>query len=251
VPRVRLTLLALLLLAVPAQAVILRLVSMQEVLDGEQLIFVAAVDSVLPERPAVVLKLDEKIKGDPPFDRLPVNMTGDEEAKKGEHTKLMLDRLDPGRKVVVFASKKGKRYNAMAFTDGTWFSLQGVIDDDGKTVRWAFLHGEPYLRRTFKGTTAEMRQICIDGLAKKAAPPAPNEKEPPGFGPAVGKGGGGRARHDGSRVTMRVRRRSVLPPPSPLPPPPCLRSCPPSPSSARSRSSRRCSPGSRRRWRWR
>ncbi|MFO0799009.1 MAG: PQQ-binding-like beta-propeller repeat protein [Gemmataceae bacterium] len=187
--RVRLPLLALLLAAVPAQAVILRLVSLQEVLDGEQLIFVAAVDSVLPDRPALVLKLDEKLKGEPPFDRLPVNMTGDDEAKKGDHTKLMFERLDPGRKLVVFASKKGKRYNAMAFTDGTWFSIQGAVDDDGKTVRWVFLHGEPYLRRTFKGTTAELRQVCVDGLAKKAAPPAPNEKEAPGFGPPAKKGG--------------------------------------------------------------
>jgi len=185
--RVRLPLLVLLLLAAPAHAVILRLVSLQEVLEGEQLIFVAAVDSVLPDRPALVLKLDEKLKGDPPFDRLPVNMTGDDEAKKGEHTKLMFDRLDPGRKVVVFASKKGKRYNAMAFSEGTWFSLQGAVDDDGKTVRWAFLHGEPYLRRTFKGTTAELRQVCVDGLAKKSAPPAPNEKEPAGYGPPAKK----------------------------------------------------------------
>ena len=196
VPRVRLSLLTLLLLATPAQAVILRLVSLQEVLDGEQLIFVAAVDSVLPDRPALVLKLDEKLKGEPPFDRLPVNMTGDDEAKKGEHTKLMFERLDAGRKVVVFASKKGKRYNAMAFTDGTWFSLQGAIDDDGKTVRWAFLHGEPYLRRTFKGTTAELRQVCVDGLAKKAAPPAPNEKEPAGFGPVIRKQGTGDRKQD-------------------------------------------------------
>ncbi len=188
-PRARLALLALLLATLPAQAVILRLVSLQEVLEGEQLIFVAAVDSVLPDRPAAVLKVDEKLKGEPPFDRLPVNLTGDDEAKKGDHTKLILDRLDPGRKVVVFASRKGKRYNAMAFTEGTWFSLQGVVDDDGKTVRWAFLHGEPYLRRTFKGTTAELRQVCADGLAKKAAPPAPNEKEPPGFGPPLKKCG--------------------------------------------------------------
>ncbi len=198
-PRVRLVLFASLLVAAPAQAVILRLVSLQEVLEGEQLIFVAAVDSVLPERPALVLKLDEKLKGDPPFDRLPVNMTGDEEAKKGEHTKLMFERLDPGRKVVVFASKKGKRYNAMAFTEGTWFSMQGAVDDDGKTVRWAFLHGEPYLRRTFKGTTAELRQVCVDGLAKKTAPPAPNEKEPAGFGPPLKKEGGGKEQGGGRR----------------------------------------------------
>jgi len=162
---------ALLLLTAPAAfAVIQSLLPLKQVIETEQFIFVAAVDSVAPDKPGVVFKAEGKLKGDPPFDRLAVNLTGDDDAKKGGHTKVMLDRLEPGRKLVVFARKKGKRYDAMAFMEGTWFSMQGVPDDDGKTVRWRFLHCEPYLRRTFKGTTAELRKVVEDGLAKKADP---------------------------------------------------------------------------------
>jgi hypothetical protein len=157
------------------------------VIVTDQFIFVGTVDSVAPDKPGVVFKSEAKLKGDPPFDRLAVNLTGDDDAKKGGHTKVMLDRLEPGRKLVVFARKKGKRYDAMAFMEGTWFSMQGVPDDDGKAVRWRFLHCEPYLRRTFKGTTAELKKVVEDGLAKKADPPGVNEKEPPGFGPPVEK----------------------------------------------------------------
>ena len=182
-----------LLAALPAQAVILKLTPLKDVLEGEEFIFVATVDTVAPEKPAVVLKFDEKLKGDAPFERLPVNLTGDTEAKKDDHTKVLLDRLEPGRKLVLFASKRGKKYNAMGFVEGTWFSLQGTIDEDGKTVRWAFLHCEPYLRRTFKGTTAELKTVVVDGLAKKAEPPAPNEKELPGYGPPIKKKCGGQS----------------------------------------------------------
>ncbi|MBX9626380.1 MAG: PQQ-binding-like beta-propeller repeat protein [Gemmataceae bacterium] len=185
--RASLALLGVLLLATSAPAVILKLTPLKDVLDGEQLIFVATVDKLDPDKPAVVLKFAEKLKGEAPFETLPVNLTGDAEAKKGGHTRVMLDRLDPARKVVVFASKDGDKYHAMAFTEGTWFSLRGTVGDDGKAVRWAFLHAEPYLRRTFKGTTAELKKVVEDGLAGKAEPPKPNQKEPPGFGPPVEK----------------------------------------------------------------
>src|SRR5262249_49322641 len=77
--------------------------------------------------------------------------------------------------------------------NGTWMQLTGV--KDGDTVRWSFTHLEPYLRRTYKGTTAEMKQTVQDALAGKKEPPAPDEKEMPGFGPEVPreeekKGGG-------------------------------------------------------------
>ena len=176
-------LLAILLAAVPASAVILKLTPLKDVLEGEQFIFSATIDSIAPEKPGVVLKFEEKLKGDAPFERLAVNLTGDDEAKKDDHTKKLLERLDKDRKVIVFASKKGKKFNAMAFVEGTWFSLQGTLDDDGKTVRWQFLHCEPYLRRTYAGTTADLKKIIQDGLAKKAEPPGVNEKEKPGLGP--------------------------------------------------------------------
>ncbi|HUR55793.1 MAG TPA: hypothetical protein VMZ71_16770, partial [Gemmataceae bacterium] len=176
------------LTALPAPAVILVLIPLKDAIERQPLIFTATVEKVDPDKPALYLKFDEKLKGDSPFDKIAVNMTGDAEAKKGDHTKAMFERLDPTRKLIVFAVKKGDvRYDAMVFCEGTWFSLQGTIDADKKTVRWAFLHGEPYLRRTFKGTTAELKKIVEDALAKKADPPGPNDKEPPGFGPVIEK----------------------------------------------------------------
>jgi outer membrane protein assembly factor BamB len=193
VPAVRFALpaLAVLLLAPVAPAVIQKLLPLKDVLESEKLIFVATVDSVAPDKPGVVFKLEEKLKGDPPFDRIPLNLaSSDPVAKKDDHAKVMLDRLEPGRKLIVFASKKGKNFNAMCFLEGTWFSMQGTLDDDGKTVRWAFQSCEPYLRRTYAGTTAELKKIIQDGLAKKADPPGVNEKEKPGFGPIPMKKGG-------------------------------------------------------------
>ena len=175
----------LLLTALPAPALITVVPSLKSVIEAEQLIFTVAVDRIEPDKPGVVFKLEDKLKGEVPFERFPVNLTGDDEAKKDNHTKVLLDRLEPGRKAVVFVTKKGKKYNAMAFLEGTWFQVQGTPDDDGKTVRWSFLHCEPYLRQTFQGTTAELKKVVEDALAKKAEPPAPDKKAPPGYGPPV------------------------------------------------------------------
>src|SRR5206468_11723030 len=105
------------------------------------------------------------------------------QAKKHAHPAQLLTRLRSGLPVLVFASTRGPRTGAFFYTDGTWFQVQGTRDGD--SVRWALLRGEPYLRRTFKGTTAELKQVVTDALAGKKAPPEPNEKEPPGFGPEV------------------------------------------------------------------
>jgi outer membrane protein assembly factor BamB len=180
----------LLLAATAAEAVITKLTPLAEVLESDQYIFVAKADKLDPDnkdRPTATFKLDKKLKGEPPFERLPVNMTGDDEGKKAGDTKTIFERLDTARQLVFFVRKQGKIYNAKVFVEGSWFSIYGTLDDDGKTVRWAFLHGEPFLRRTFKGTSAEMVKTIEDALAKKAKPPEPDEKEKPGYGPAVAK----------------------------------------------------------------
>jgi outer membrane protein assembly factor BamB len=185
-----LALFALLFAATPALAVITKLTPLAEVLESDQYIFVAKADKLDPdnkERPTAVFKLEKKLKGEPPFDRLPVNMTGDDEAKKANDTKTIFDRLDTSRQLVFFVRKQGKIYNAKVFVEGSWFSMYGTLDADGKTIRWAFMHGEPFLRRTFKGTSAEMVKTVEDALAKKAKPPEPDDKVKEGYGPPVEK----------------------------------------------------------------
>lgn len=200
--RAALALLALLLAATGAQAVITKLTPLAEPIERDQFIFVAKVDKLDPdnkERPTAVFVLDKKLKGDPPFDRLPVNMTGNKEAKKAGDTKTIFDRLDKSRQLVFFVHKDGNAYDARVFVEGSWFSLSGLADEDGKTVRWAFQNGEPYLRRTFKGASAEMIKTVEDALAKKAKPPEPDEKEKPGYGPPVKKEGGGGKEEGGKK----------------------------------------------------
>jgi hypothetical protein len=74
---------------------------------------------------------------------------------------------------------------ALAYTNGTWMQLVGDRTGDD-TVVWSLTHGEPYLRRTSKGTTSELRATLIDVLTGKKRAPAIDKMAEPGFGPEVG-----------------------------------------------------------------
>jgi outer membrane protein assembly factor BamB len=176
----------LMLIGSQARALITDLLPLRRVLNEQQYIFMAKVEKIDPEKPAMVLTVEEDLKGKVTFRRLPVKLTGDKQAEEHKHLPQLLKRLAPDLPVVIFAGKRTKRYTGFAYTNGTWFQMVGYEDEKDPTiVRWAFTHCEPYLRRTYKGTTAELRQTVIDGLAGKKEPPAVDEKEPPGFGPEV------------------------------------------------------------------
>jgi outer membrane protein assembly factor BamB len=180
---------ALMCLSTTVSAVITALIPMSDIVEKEQFIFVAKVQEILPDKPAMVLVPSGNLKGEAPFVRMPINLAGDAEAKKGKHTDLLLERVEKDLPIVVIATKRGGRFIAFGFTNGTWFSMDGRIEkQEGKEiVRWSFLHCEPYLRRTFKGTTDEMKQVVTDAVAKKKEPPAPDEKEKPGYGEPIKK----------------------------------------------------------------
>jgi outer membrane protein assembly factor BamB len=174
----------LLLSAQPALAVITRLTPLGEVLKEQQFICVAKVEKLDREGPTAVLVVSDDLKGKLPYRRLPVKLVGDSDAKELGHTPQLLKRLAPDLPVILFANQRGKRLTVFAYTNGTWFQMVGQqTREEGAAL--GFTHCEPYLRRTFKGATAELRQIIVDGLAGKKAPPEPNAKEPPGFGPEI------------------------------------------------------------------
>lgn len=167
-------------LAGPAWAVIQVLIPLQSLINDSDYIFVARVEKVDPGRPAAVLIVDETLKGKVPFERLPVNLTGDKE----KHTPQLLKRIASDVRIVVCVRKDGaNKFMALAYTNGTWFQMLGQKDAD--QTRWAFTHCEIYLRRTFKGTTDELRQTVTDVLAGKRKAPPPLPKEPAGFGPEL------------------------------------------------------------------
>ena len=166
-----------------AYAVIQVLIPLQQLIDKDaDLIFVAKVERLDPEKPAVVLTVTEKLKGpmEFPFERLPVNLTGDKEL----HTPKLLKRLALDLPIVVFVKKEPQsKFMALAFSNGTWFQLLGQTEKD--STRWAFTHCEPYLRRTFKGTTAELQEVVTGVLKKKQKAPPPDKTAQPGLGPEI------------------------------------------------------------------
>ncbi len=177
--------LVLLAAAGPARAVITALTPLSGPINENGFICTAVVESVSPDTPGMVLAVDEVLKGKPPFKKLAVNVTGDADSQKKNETPLLLKRVAPKLPLVLFVNQNGKNVTAFAYTNGTWFQMAGERADDGDVLRLPFTHLEPYLRRTFKGTTGEMKQVVVDALSGKAEPPDPNQKEKPGIGPEV------------------------------------------------------------------
>lgn len=177
------TVLALFLIVAPAVALITAPIGLNWFLSDAEHIFVVKVEALDPDKPSVVLVPEENLKGKVPFKKLPVLLKGDSAAEKEKQTPQLIKRLAPDLRLILFVRPKGTSYICFAYTNGTWFQVQGT--KDGDSVRWGFLHLEPYLRRTYKGTTDEMKALVANVLAGKAKAPEPNTREEPGLGPEV------------------------------------------------------------------
>jgi outer membrane protein assembly factor BamB len=175
--------LGLLLIPMQAQALITTLTPLQDLVKQSTFIVTAKVESVDADKPAMVLVVDEDLKDKSPVRKLSVLLTGDAEAKKRNHVPQILKRIAPKLPFLLFILQQDKKYVALAYTNGTWFQIVGVEADGA--IRWNLTHGEPYLRKTFKGSTSELKQVVVDGLAGKKDPPKPDAKEKPGFGPEI------------------------------------------------------------------
>ena len=167
-----------------AHGVVKNILPLNRVLATQPLIFVAKVDKVLPDKPAMMVTAGAVLKGKVPFTRMPVNLSGDAAGKRDKDPEEILKRMAAGLEIVFFVSKRGETYEAFGFTNGTWFHMIGE-GDKPEDVTWLFTNCERYLRRTFKGTTEELKKVVADGLSGKKAPPPADEKEPPGLGPEI------------------------------------------------------------------
>src|SRR5215471_8995175 len=169
---------SLVLLVGPAYALITRPLPLSHFLAQSEFILTAKVAKIdtTAENPRVLLTVDDDLKGKASFRKLGVVLTGDADARKYDHTPQLLKRLAPDLPLVVFVSKGAKGFIALAYTNGTWFQMKGERANDSDPLVWSFTHCEPYLRRTFKDGTADLRQVVIDALADKKAPPDVDSK---------------------------------------------------------------------------
>lgn len=165
---------AVLAAALPAGAVITRLYPLADVIAGADTIVVTRVTGREARRQTVDLKVTEPLKGKPPVPTFPVRLPG---ADDRTQVPILFQRLKPGRTVILFS--KARRFT-LGYVEGTWFRL--AEPPRPGTQPWQFVHLEIYLRRTYHGTSAEMRRTVAGVLAGRAKAPEPEARVKPGYG---------------------------------------------------------------------
>ncbi len=166
-----------------AHGVITALTPLRAFLADSQWVLVAKVEKLYPEKHGMVLAIAEDLKGKAAFRKLTISLAGDKEGQKTNDPARLLKRLAGNTPLVLFINQNEQLYTAFAYSNGTWFQVIGQKTAD--RIAWRFTHLEPYLRRTYKGTTKELQQIVKDTLAGKIKPPEANPKEAPGVGPEI------------------------------------------------------------------
>jgi outer membrane protein assembly factor BamB len=150
-----------------------------------QFIFIGKVEKFFADKPAMLVTISEDIKGKAPFRSLPINCkVADPKEAKDNLIEPLVKRLGPDIDIVFFVSpQRGKSYVTFAYTNGTWFHLHGTQTGEKDQVVFRLKSAEPYLRKSFKGTTEDLRQLMKNHAAGKAALPPIDAKIEPGLGP--------------------------------------------------------------------
>ena len=132
------------LTAVPsAFGLITATLPLSKFLDDAKFICTVKVETIDTEKLGAVLVVEDDLKGKFPVRRLLLNLKGDSEAKKYDHTKQLLKRMAPRMTIVLFVGEVKGQYSAFAYSNGTWFHLMATKAEDARTV-FAFTHCEPY-----------------------------------------------------------------------------------------------------------
>jgi hypothetical protein len=180
----------------PATAVITAPLHMKQVLKQTAFIFTASVESFDVESRLVVFKVNENLKGSLRFEKLRVALPEDPKDPKRENNRAsrLVKRLAVDLPVVFFADSgaspafgkvREEGMTLFMYSNGTWVQFGGNAKVEGTTMPIRFHHFEPYLRRTFKGATAELSRVAKEVLSAKEDPPAYDPNEPPGIGPEI------------------------------------------------------------------
>lgn len=164
---------ALLLAGGPVGAIVARAYPLEDVISGADTIVECRVAVGGVKAETARLERVAGLKGEPVWNSIAVRLPGGDD---GKQVPILGDRLKAGRTVLLF--RKAKRFT-LGYVEGTWFRLAEPAQAGNP---WQFVHLEPFLRRTFRGTSAEMGSVIRSVLAGKAKAPAPDPAAKPGYG---------------------------------------------------------------------
>ena len=164
-----------------ALAVIQTATPLKQLVDDSQYVFVAKTESVDAEKVGLVANVSADLKGKIEARRLPALLKGITNPKSVGYIPNVTKRFAADSKSIWFVTPpNGKVVLARVYSEGTWMTFTGSAG-----VPWKLASGEPFLRGTFKGTSAELETALRDHFEKKAALPAVDEKEKAGYGPEL------------------------------------------------------------------
>lgn len=203
--------LVVLFLVTPAGAVIKVDTPLKSIEESGTYILVGKVEQFFPDKPAMLVAVKEDIKGKAPFRAMPINCkVEDPKTAKENLIEPLLKRFGPDQEIVFFIKPRGNSYITFGFTNGTWFQLQGTKVEPDRAV-FALKSAEPYYRKAFKGTTAELVKVLKDHAAGKGSLPPLDGKLEPGLGPEY------KAKEKGHRDTLSRAVARLVPPSLSLP----------------------------------
>lgn len=174
----------LLTFAAAAEGLITYEFPLSKLVPDSNYIVMAKITTYEPNNKRMIVTVTDDIKGKLPFRQIPIVLEGDKQGKEHGHPAELMKRLAADLPVLMFILELENRYTSYVFTNGTWFEVKGKSNGTEAGV-WDLTHGEPYLRRTFKGTTNELRKL-VSGKAKLLPPY--DKSVPVGFGPEIGGG---------------------------------------------------------------
>jgi outer membrane protein assembly factor BamB len=154
--------------------------------DAES-VFVAEtekLDAAAGDKTNLLARVTGDLKGQSPSPKVAVVLEEMSDPKSAGYLPNVKKRFTVGSKSIWFVTPvNGAVRLARVYSEGTWLSLTGT-QADGRTV-WRFANGEPFLRGSYKGTSAELEAILKDHFQKKAPLPKFDDKEKPGYGPEL------------------------------------------------------------------
>ena len=157
-----------LLLSSSADAFIMRLYSLKEVLAASEVIVEGKIESVLAGRGTAVARISRSIKGETAFKEFKMNVG----VGQSYFPQVLMKRLKVGAPVIFFYTKKDGSLACLAHSDGIWFQFFGDARAEPEKMWWRFTHIEIHMNRTYAESTPELItlvQEVVDG--KRESPP--------------------------------------------------------------------------------
>ena len=140
-------------------AFIERTYTVSQILDACTNIVYGKVKSVNTTRQTAIIEVEENVKGTSNLPQIKMNF-GVGQRRPESTPEKMVALLEVGKPIIVFYEQQ-QAINSLGYVSGKWFQTRSSAPEGW----WGFTHLDPYMARTFRGTTKEFQKVVRKVLA--------------------------------------------------------------------------------------